>query len=108
MHTDTRLWFCKSTRHTARQQAWLQHRAQTLAIWMMFVMTFPTFVDTSMFAVKSSHNTTALWVVSGLALAANVAVLGYEIYKIVKTKRNPLKEEIYTELDAYKQVASLR
>ena len=91
-----------------KKGAWLQHRAQTLAIWMMFVMTFPTFVDTSMFAVKSSHNTTALWVVSSLALASNIAVLVYEVYKIVKTKRNPLKEEIYTDLDAYKQVASLR
>ena len=91
-----------------KKGAWLQHRAQTLGIWMMFVMTFPSFVDTSMFAVKSSHSVTALWVVSGLALAANVAVLGYEIYKIIKTKRNPLKEELYTDLPAYQQVAALR
>jgi hypothetical protein len=91
-----------------RKGAWLQHRAQTLAIWMMFVMTFPSFVDTSMFAVKSSHNPVALWVVSGLALASNVGVLVYEIYKIAKTKRNPCKEEIYTDLPAYQQVASER
>ena len=91
-----------------KKGAWLQHRAQTLGIWMMFVMTFPSFVDTSKFAVKSSHNPTALWIVSGLALAANVAVLGYEIYKIAKTKRNPCKEEIYTDLPAYKQVAALK
>ena len=32
--------------------AWLQHRAQTLAIWMMFTMSFPSFSDTSVFAVK--------------------------------------------------------
>jgi hypothetical protein len=89
-----------------KKGAWLQHRAQTLAFWMMFVMTVPSFVDTSMFAVKSSHNTTALWVVSGLALAANVAVLVYEIIKIVKHKRNPLKEEIYTDLAAYKAVVA--
>jgi hypothetical protein len=91
-----------------KKGAWLQHRAQTLGFWMMFVMTFPAFVDTSTFAVKSSHNPTALMVVSSLALAANVGVLVFEIIKIVKTKRNPLKEEIYTELPAYKQVASLR
>jgi hypothetical protein len=91
-----------------KKGAWLQHRAQTLAIWMMFVMTFPSFVDTSIFAVKSSHNPTALWLVSGLALAANIGVLGYEIYKVVKTKRNPLKEEIYTDLPAYQQVAKLK
>jgi len=91
-----------------KKGAWLQHRAQTLGFWMMFVMTFPSFVDTSMFAVKSSHNIAALWVVSILAFVANMAVLVYEIVKIVKTKRNPLKEEIYTDLKEYKQVAALR
>ena len=91
-----------------KKGAWLQHRAQTLGFWMMFVMTFPSFVDTSIFAVKSSHSVTALWVISGLSLAINVAVLVYEIYKIVKTGRNPLKEELYTDLPAYKEVAALQ
>lgn len=87
-----------------RKGAWLQHRAQTLAIWCMFAMTFPTFIDTSMFAVKSSHSASALWVVSSLALASNIAVFIYHIYRIVKLKRNPLKEEIYSDLTAYKAV----
>ena len=39
--------------------AWLQHRAQTLALWCMFAQTFPAFIDQSQFAVKSTHNTTA-------------------------------------------------
>ena len=88
-----------------RTGAWLQHRAQTLAIWCMFAMTFPAFIDTSKFAVKSSHSATALWIVSSLALASNIAVFIYQFYKIAKTKRNPLKEEIYTDLAAYKSVA---
>ncbi|MEA4907412.1 MAG: hypothetical protein GYA17_09685 [Chloroflexi bacterium] len=91
-----------------KKGAWLQHRAQTLGVWMIFVMTFPNFVDTSVFAVKSSHSVTALWVVSGLALAANLAVLAYEVYTVFKTQRNPFKEEIYTHLPAYQQVAALR
>ncbi len=91
-----------------KKGAWLQHRAQTLGFWMMFVMTFPSFVDTSIFAVKSSHSVTALWVVGGLSLAINVAVLVYEIYKIVKTGRNPLKEELYSDLPAYQEVAALQ
>ena len=91
-----------------KKGAWLQHRAQTLGIWMMFVMTFPSFVDTSMFAVKSSNNPVALFVVSALALAANIGVLVYEIYKVAKTKRNPLKQEIYIDLPAYQKVADLR
>ena len=88
-----------------KKGAWLQHRAQTLGIWMMFVMCFPSFVDTSKFAVKSSHNETALMVVSSLALAFNVGVLVYHVYKIYKGKINPLKEEVYTELEAFKSVA---
>lgn len=88
-----------------KKGAWLQHRAQTLALWAMFSLTLPAFADTSRFAVKSSHNEVALWVVSGLALAANVAVLVYHFARIIKNKRNPLKDEIYSDLNAYKQIA---
>jgi hypothetical protein len=89
-----------------KKGAWLQHRAQTLAIWMMFVMCFPSFVDTSMFAVKSSHNETALMVVSVLSLASNIAVFIYHFYKVFKFKRNPLKEEIHTDLEGFKLIAN--
>ncbi len=86
--------------------AWLQHRAQTLAVWCMFAMSWPTFIDESMFAVKSSHNPAALMIVSSLALAANVAVAVYEIVVLVKTKKNPLKEEVFTHLPAYQKVVA--
>lgn len=87
--------------------AWLQHRAQTLALWCMFAMTCPSFIDESQFAVRSSHNTTALFGASLLALLVNVAVFIYYISRIIKTKRNPLKDELYTNLDAYKEVKAL-
>jgi hypothetical protein len=64
---------------------------ETLAIWMMFLMTFPSFVDTSIFAVKSSYSVMALWVVSSLFLATHGAVLIYHFYKVVKYEHNPLK-----------------
>ncbi|GFR34215.1 DUF5692 family protein [Thermobrachium celere] len=89
-----------------KKGAWLQHRAQTLAVWMMFVMCFPNFVDTSKFAVKSSHSTTALFVVSLLSLLSNVAVFVYHYYKIFKFKKNPFKEEIHNDLKSYKAVLS--
>lgn len=91
-----------------KRGAWLQHRAQTLAIWMMFVMCFPGFVDTSMFAVKSSHRVDALWVVSGLSFASNLAVFGFWLYRVVKHRKNPLKEELFTDLAAYTRVAAGR
>lgn len=90
-----------------KKGAWLQHRAQTLAIWMMFVMCFPTFVDTSIFAVKSSHNVAALWVVSGISLASNIAVFVYHFGKVIKNKKNPLKDEIHSDLPAFQEVKSI-
>lgn len=89
-----------------KKGAWLQHRGQTLALWAMFSLTLPSLADSSMFAVKSSHSEIALWIVSILALAANVAVLVYHVIKIVKNKRNPLKDEIYTDLKKYKTIQS--
>lgn len=89
-----------------KKGAWLQHRAQTLGIWMMFVMTFPAFVDTSIFAVKSSHNATALWIVSAVSLASNIAVFVYHYYKVIKYRRNPLKVEVHTDLKEYKNIVS--
>ncbi|RCX15380.1 hypothetical protein DFP94_11564 [Fontibacillus phaseoli] len=68
-------------------------------------MSFPMFVGESKFAVQSSHSETALWVVSGLSLAANIVVFVYHVYKIAKHKRNPLKVEVYTDLKAYKAIA---
>lgn len=89
-----------------KRGAWLQHRAQTLAFWMMFTMAVPGFVTDSKFAVASSHSTTALFVVSALALAANVAVVVYQVYVMVTRKRNPLKDELFTELAAYQKVVA--
>jgi len=86
--------------------AWLQHRAQTLAIWMMFTMSLPMFVDDTIFSVKASHNPTAYMALSGLALAFNVGVLIFHVYKIVKFKRNPLKEEIYVDEPKYAEIAA--
>lgn len=87
-----------------KKGAWLQHRAHTLSVWVMFAMTFPAFIDTSKYAVKASQNETALFIVSALALVANIALVIYHVYMIVKTKRNPIKEEIYSDLKSFKLI----
>lgn len=46
----------------------------------------------------------ALFIVSALSLALNLAVFIYHFYRIFKFKRNLLKEEIYVELEAYKEI----
>ena len=85
-----------------KKGAWLQHRASTLGIWCMFAMTYPAFVDSSRFAVKSSNDPAALFLVSLASLVFNLGVLGYEILVIARTGRNPLKQELYTHLRSYK------
>ena len=90
-----------------KKGAWLQHRAQTLGLWTMFSLTFPYFAETSQFAVKSSHSVTALYVVSILALASNIAVFVYHFGRILKHKKNPLQDEIYTDLAGYQEIVKL-
>ncbi|MHA7134112.1 DUF5692 family protein [Oerskovia turbata] len=91
-----------------RKGAWLQHRAHTLAFWMMFTMAFPAFVSDSQFAVDSSHNPTALFVVSLVSLLANVAVAVYQVKVIVTKRRNPLRDELFTDLKSYQEIAKDR
>lgn len=92
---------------TVGKGAWLQHRAQTLAIWCMFAQTFPSFQDKGVFVVKSTYNTTIYNLWGALAFATNVVVIIYMIYKIAKTKRNPYKGELYIDNIGYKKVKAL-
>jgi len=118
---------------TVGKGAWLQHRAQTLALWCMFAQTFPMFIDEGPFAVQSvasaqiaaaakgmtltqegiypvlsaTPDTTALFVVSLLALLSNISVFVYMVYKIAKTKRNPYTGELFTDLNQYKEIKAL-
>jgi hypothetical protein len=81
--------------------AWLQHRAYTLTIFLMFIMTYPNLVDVE-FAVDSSYNPTAMWTLSILSLIVNVAVFGFYLRRIIKFGLKPLHDEIYRDLDTYR------
>lgn len=87
--------------------AWLQHRAHTLALWCMFAQTFPMFQDYGITRVNSTYNPTIYFIVSFIALASNIVVFAYMIYKVKKTKRNPYKGELYEDLKAYQKIKSL-
>lgn len=89
-----------------KRGAWLQHRAQTLAFWMMFTMAFPGFVHDTAFAVDSSRSTTALFIVSATSLLANVAVATVQVRRIVTRRLNPLKDELWTDLPDYRKVVA--
>lgn len=88
-----------------KKGAWLQHRAHTLGLWIMFVMTVPSFAD-RIAPVPTTHNPKAFFILSFLSLAANVALAVYQFNKIRKYRLNPLKDEIYTDTNVYKQVAT--
>ncbi|PKA26789.1 hypothetical protein CH381_08480 [Leptospira sp. mixed culture ATI2-C-A1] len=92
---------------TVGKGAWLQHRAQTLAIWCMFAQTFPAFLDSGAYVVRSTYQPWIYNSVATLALVSNVAVFCYMIYKWVKTKRNPYTKEIYIDLSEYKAIKAL-
>ena len=88
-----------------KKGAWLQHRAHTLALWIMFVMTVPQFAD-RIAPVHTTHNPTAFFVVSLISLVVNAALFIYQFSRIRKNKLNPLKDEIYKDTKAYKEIVA--
>ena len=92
---------------TWRKGAYLQHRAQTLAYWMMLCMTFSYAFDYSKFAVKGSLNPTALFLVSFVALAWNVGVFVYHFAKVIKYRRN-VASGVHFDEGEYKELMSER
>ncbi|BCJ93965.1 hypothetical protein acsn021_15340 [Anaerocolumna cellulosilytica] len=92
---------------TSGKGAWLQHRAQTLALWCMFAQTFPAFLDEGAYAVTSTYSKVPLFAASFSALLVNIAVTVFFLYKIVKTKRNPYTGELFQELKGYKAIKRL-
>ncbi|MCT4585275.1 MAG: DUF5692 family protein [Peptostreptococcaceae bacterium] len=86
-----------------KKGAWLQHRAHTLALWIMFVMSVPSFAD-RIAPVATTHNKTAFFVVSLISLLSNVILVVYQFARIKKYRLNPLKDEIYSQTKSYKTV----
>ena len=86
---------------------WMQNRAHTLSFWMMWVMTFPYFfAKGSIFNVSVSYNPAANWTLALAALALNVILAIWQIYRIVKYRFNPLKDEIWVEPKNKKSIHS--
>lgn len=95
---------CTVAEFLFRKGAWLQHRAQTLAIFAMFSLTANYASYTDWFGITSTQAAAPKTVFAVAALIVNLAVFAYELYIISKTKRNPLKEEVFTDLKSYKAI----
>ena len=85
-----------------KRGAWLQHRAQTLALFGMFSLAVD-YQALPAFSITATYNPTAWTVLSALALIANVGVFVYEIRCMVRYKRSPLRKEMFTHLSAYQK-----
>jgi len=73
----------------------------------MFAQTFPLFQDSGIQMVQSTYNPAIYTAMGIVSLAANIAVFVFMIDKAVKTKRNPYKAELYTDLKEYKEIKAL-
>ncbi len=101
----TLLLSCTIPAFFIKKGAWLQHRAATLGVWIMFVMTVPSFAD-RIAPVPTTHNPRAFFLLSLLSLSANIALAVYQFIIIRKRRLNPLKDELYRETSVYNRVLS--
>ena len=85
-----------------KRGAWLQHRAQTLSFYAMFSLAFD-FQQSQYFQVFPVYKESMWLAMSVISFVFNVGVFICMIYTIMKYKKNPLKEEIYTHTNYYKK-----
>lgn len=120
LNLPTHAWYCGLALLLAPTVAnalwnkggWIQNRANTLAIWCMFAQVFPAFQDRSVFttipvlyadgfmdaAIRPTQvNPVPQGVIAIAALAVNVGVLAIIIRRSIQQKKNPYKQEIFTD-----------
>ena len=125
LNLPTHAWFCGVALLLAPTVAnflwnkggWIQNRANTLALWCMFAQVFPLFQDKSVFttipvlyadgfmdaAVRPVLvNPVPQGVISILSLGINALALAIIIKRSVEQKKNPYKQEIFTDTEDFK------
>jgi hypothetical protein len=85
-----------------KQGVWLQHRAQILSFYVMFSLSVD-YQSYDAFRILPTYTESGLLTVSLIAFIFNVGALLFLLYRIIKTKKNPFKEEIYTDTGYYKK-----
>ncbi len=85
-----------------KRGAWLQHRAQTLALFGMFSLAFD-YQAMPIFGITATYNPTAWFALSAASLVVNAAAFIYIVYRSVKFKRNPYTKDIFAETKSYEK-----
>ncbi|MGL5978250.1 MAG: DUF5692 family protein [Erysipelotrichaceae bacterium] len=88
-------YFCK-------RGAWLQHRAQILSLYAMFSLSVD-FQQWTVFQIVPTYTESVLWGIGIVSIVFNLGVLIYMLYTIKTQKKNPFKEDVYTETKAYQK-----
>lgn len=83
-----------------KQGVWLQHRAQILSIYAMFSLSID-YQASSYFQIVPVYKESMWILISVVSLVFNLGVFAYMLYTMKKYKRNPLKEELYTNTNYY-------
>lgn len=130
LNLPTHTWYCGLALLLAPTVAnalwnkggWIQNRANTLALWCMFAQVFPLFQDKSIFttlpvlyadgfmdaAIRPTLvNPVPQGVISIASLAINVLALALIIKRSKEQKKNPYKQEIFTDAKGF-QLAMAR
>ena len=120
LNLPTHTWYCGLALLLAptfanalwNKGGWIQNRANTLALWCMFAQVFPLFLDRSIFttlpvlyadgfmdaAIRPTLvNPVPQGVISIASLAINVLALALIIKRSKEQKKNPYKQEIFTD-----------
>jgi len=120
LNLPTHAWYCGLALLLAPTVAaalwnkggWIQNRANTLALWCMFAQVFPLFQDASRFttiptlyadgfmdaAIRPTLvNPVPQGVISIASIAINALVLAIIIKRSKEQKKNPYKNEIFTD-----------
>lgn len=85
-----------------KRGAWLQHRAQILSLFAMFALSVD-YQQSTYFRILPTYQENILLGLSVFSFIFNLGVFAFMIYTMLKNKKNPLKEEIYTHTKYYKK-----
>ncbi len=134
LNLPTHAWFCGLALLLAptfanalwNKGAWIQNRANTLALWCMFAQVFPLFQDNSRFTTVSSVyagggaaaamgttmpaavNPNMQGLISVLSIAINVLALAYIIKRSIEQKKNPYTNEIFSDTKDFQAAMARR
>lgn len=85
-----------------KRGAWLQHRAQTLVLYVMFSLSFD-FQKSELFQIVPTYNENMWLAGSIVSFVFNVGVFAFMVYTMVKYKKKPGRDEIFSHTSAYRK-----